>query len=237
MSLYSAWKVNKEEVVAENGIVTSALPLSAEAGLSILKAGGNAIDAAVAIGFCNIVQEPYMASIGGMGYMLIHLAEKARTIGVDFNGRAPQGTTDEMYDVIGPSTGAGYKTFDVVDDANNSGPLSATVPATCAGFCEAHKRFGTLPFEQVLEPAIALAEELISIVPGNIPRKVWFGHSGSDANDMVVRLLEAATGRKRFISFYGAYHGGVSGSIAVSHHSSQSHSPKKDGNKVKSPSL
>ena len=159
MSLYSAWKVNKEEVVAENGIVTSALPLSAEAGLSILKSGGNAIDAAVAVGFCNVVQEPYMASIGGMGYMLIHLAEEGRTIGLDFNGRAPQVTTDDMYDVIGPSTGAGYKTFDVVNDANNTGPLSATVPATCAGFCEAHKRFGTLPFEQVLEPAIHLASE------------------------------------------------------------------------------
>ena len=159
MSLYSAWKVNKEEVVAENGIVTSALPLSAEAGLSILKSGGNAIDAAVAIGFCNIVQEPYMASIGGMGYMLIHLAEEGRTIGVDFNGRAPKGTTDDMYDVLGPSTGAGYKTFDVVNDANNTGPLSATVPATCAGFCEAHRRFGILPFEQVLEPAIHLSSE------------------------------------------------------------------------------
>jgi gamma-glutamyltranspeptidase/glutathione hydrolase len=159
MSLYSAWKVNKEEVVAENGIVTSALPLSAEAGLSILKSGGNAIDAAVAIGFCNVVQEPYMASIGGMGYMLIHLAGEGRTIGVDFNGRAPKGTKDEMYEVLGPSTGAGYKTFDVVDDANNTGPLSATVPATCAGFCEAHSRFGTLPFEQVLEPAIHLASK------------------------------------------------------------------------------
>ena len=79
------------------------------------------------------------------------------------------------------------------------------------------------------EPAIALAEELISIVPGNIPRKVWFGHSGSDANDMIVRLLEAATGRKRFISFYGAYHGGVSGSMSVSGHSSQMHSPKREG--------
>ena len=47
------------------------------------------------------------------------------------------------------------------------------------------------------EPAITLAEELLAIVPGNIPRKVWFGHSGSDANDMIVRLLEAATGRKK----------------------------------------
>lgn len=80
------------------------------------------------------------------------------------------------------------------------------------------------------EPAISLAEKLISIIPGNKSRKVWFGHSGSDANDMLVRLLEAVTGRKKFISFHGAYHGGVSGSIAVSHHSSQSHSPKKGGN-------
>jgi len=79
------------------------------------------------------------------------------------------------------------------------------------------------------EPAISLAEELISIVPGGISRKVWFGHSGSDANDMVVRLLEAATGRKKFITFYGAYHGGISGSIAVSGHSSQKHSPQREG--------
>ena len=80
------------------------------------------------------------------------------------------------------------------------------------------------------EPAISLAEKLISIIPGNKSRKVWFGHSGSDANDMIVRLLEAVTGRKKFISFHGAYHGGVSGSIAVSHHSSQLHSPTKGGN-------
>ena len=78
------------------------------------------------------------------------------------------------------------------------------------------------------EPAIALAEELISIIPGDTSRKVWFGHSGSDANDMIVRLLEAVTGRKKFITFYGAYHGGVSGSISVSGHSSQKHSPKTE---------
>ena len=79
------------------------------------------------------------------------------------------------------------------------------------------------------EPAITLAEELLSIVPGGTPRKVWFGHSGSDANDMIVRLLEASTGRKKFITFYGAYHGGVTGSMSISGHSSQEHSPKREG--------
>ena len=79
------------------------------------------------------------------------------------------------------------------------------------------------------EPAITLAEELLAIVPGNISRKVWFGHSGSDANDMIVRLVESATGRKRFITFHGAYHGGVSGSMSISGHSSQKHSPKREG--------
>ena len=79
------------------------------------------------------------------------------------------------------------------------------------------------------EPAITLAEELLSIVPGGNPRKVWFGHSGSDANDMIVRLLEASTGRKKFITFHGAYHGGVTGSMSISGHSSQEHSPKREG--------
>jgi len=79
------------------------------------------------------------------------------------------------------------------------------------------------------EPAILFAEELLNIVPGNTSRKVWFGHSGSDANDTIVRLAEAYTGRKRFITFHGAYHGGVSGSMSVSGHSSQQHNPKRDG--------
>lgn len=73
------------------------------------------------------------------------------------------------------------------------------------------------------EPAILLAEELLSIIPGKTKRKVWFGHSGSDANDTIVRLIKAATGKKNFITFYGAYHGGVTGSMFVSGHSSQKH--------------
>ncbi len=79
------------------------------------------------------------------------------------------------------------------------------------------------------KPAVLLAEELLSIIPGNAEKKVWFGHSGSDANDTIVRLLETATGRKKFITFYGAYHGGVTGSISVSGHSSQQHNAAREG--------
>ena len=93
MALRSMWKANKEEVVAPNGMVNARLPQSGEAGLAMLKAGGNAVDAAVAMGFCSVVLEPYNAAIGGMGCMLVHLAAEGRTIGVDFNARAPQRAT------------------------------------------------------------------------------------------------------------------------------------------------
>ena len=159
MALRSDWKANKAEVVAENGVVTAMQPQAAEAGLAILKQGGNAVDAAVAIGFCNIVLEPYMAVIGGMGYMLIHLAETGKTIGVDFNGRAPRRARAEMYDVLGPAPPGGINVYRTRDDANASGPLSVTVPATCAGFCAAHQHYGRLPLAQVLEPAIGLASD------------------------------------------------------------------------------
>lgn len=159
MALRSSWKLDKEEVVAQNGIVTAMKPPCAEAGLGILKAGGNAIDAAVAIGFCNVVVEPYMATIGGMGYMLIHLAQEGKTVAIDFNGRAPRNAHPDMYSVIGPAEAGGYTIFNVEDDANNRGQLCVTVPATCAGLCEAHARYGKLPLEQVLEPAIHLASQ------------------------------------------------------------------------------
>ena len=79
------------------------------------------------------------------------------------------------------------------------------------------------------ESAVALAEDLLVLCPFATDHKVWFGHSGSDANDMVMRAVQAATGRRRFMSFYGAYHGGVSGSMSVSSHPSQQHSLPRAG--------
>jgi gamma-glutamyltranspeptidase / glutathione hydrolase len=155
----SYWRPGRDEIVASTAMITAMEGPAAEAGLEILRRGGNAVDAAVTIGFCNVVLEPFMATIGGMGYMLIHLAQEGRTVAIDFNGRAPRQARPDMFKVIGPAEAGGYHAFEVEGDAQNQGPLCVTVPAFCAGMCEAHKLFGTLPLEQLLEPAIHMAME------------------------------------------------------------------------------
>jgi 4-aminobutyrate aminotransferase len=79
------------------------------------------------------------------------------------------------------------------------------------------------------ENAVALAEELLQLTPGTGERRVWFGHSGSDANDCALRAVQAATGRSRFISFIGSYHGNLSGSMSVSGHTAMTHTLPRAG--------
>jgi 4-aminobutyrate aminotransferase len=79
------------------------------------------------------------------------------------------------------------------------------------------------------ENAVALAEELLRLTPGQGERRVWFGHSGSDANDCAMRVVQAATGRSRFISFIGSYHGNLSGSMSISGHTAMTHSLPRAG--------
>lgn len=78
-------------------------------------------------------------------------------------------------------------------------------------------------------PAIELAETLLEVTPGSGERRVWLGHSGSDANEAALRAVLVASGKPRIISFVGAYHGGTAGSMSISGHSSQSGAPKLPG--------
>jgi 4-aminobutyrate aminotransferase len=78
------------------------------------------------------------------------------------------------------------------------------------------------------EPAVKLAEALLDLMPAGAERKVFFGHSGSDANETIARVLRAATGRRRFIAFSGAYHGNSEGSMAVSGHPVLQHAAHDD---------
>jgi 4-aminobutyrate aminotransferase len=95
--------------------------------------------------------------------------------------------------------------------------IAAAVDAACAGMAGA----SLLAFPN--ENAVALAEDLVRLTPGSGERRVWFGHSGSDANDCVMRVVRAATGRSRFISFIGSYHGNLSGSMSISGHTAMTH--------------
>ena len=135
-------------VQAQTGMVVAAHPLASEAGVTILQAGGNAIDAAIATAFAISVLEPYSAGIGGGGFLLIYDAERREIQSLDFRERAPIAATADMYlDANGEPT----------DDSRN-GHRAVAVPGTVAGLYEAHRRYGRLPWAEVVQPAIALAE-------------------------------------------------------------------------------
>ena len=101
--------------------------------------------------------------------------------------------------------------------------VTAAVTAACADMAGA----SLLSFPN--ENAVALAEELLRLTPGRGERRVWFGHSGSDANDCALRAVQAATGRPRIISFIGSYHGNLSGSMSISGHTAMTHTLPRAG--------
>ena len=163
MALRSVFRPDREEVEAENGIVAAMHPLAAEAGLEMLRRGGNAVDAAVATGFAISVVEPNNSCIAGVGFMLVHLASGAgeysagSDVVVEYGPRAPLAARPDMYRVTGPGTG--ISTYQTEGDENTHGYRSIAVPGTAAGLCRAHQLMGALPLEQVMEPAIQYAHD------------------------------------------------------------------------------
>lgn len=120
----------------------------------------------------------------------------------------------------------------VLDLSASCGPavLGYSHPALAAAVAESCRNMaGASLLAYPNENAVALAEELLRITPGSGERRVWFGHSGSDANDCAMRVLQAATGRSRFISFIGSYHGNLSGSMSISGHTAMTHSLPRAG--------
>ena len=149
----------KDEVASERGMVTASTPEAADAGLKTLGRDGNAFDAAVAVGFCNTVLEPYLACLGGLGFMVAYSAEEDRVVSIDFNTRAPRRASGDMFRVTGASAAGGTRIFDVEGRANTVGGLAVTVPATCAGLTKTHELYGSLPLKKIVAPAVKLAKE------------------------------------------------------------------------------
>jgi len=145
------------ETIADNGMVATKHPLAAEAGVKMLKKGGNAVDAAVATGFALGVVEPPMSGVGGICYAVLYLAETDEAIAVSGATKAPVGASSEMYE-LEPEGFAGYYRK-VKGDENLYGYRSIVAPTLVGALCTVLEDYGTLSLEEVMQPAVKYAEE------------------------------------------------------------------------------
>ncbi len=136
------------------GMVAAQNHLSAEVGAEILEAGGNAVDAAIAVGFSLAVTLPRAGNLGGGGFMVIYEANSGAAVAIDYREMAPARATRDMYlDENG----------DVDRERATFSHLASGVPGTVAGLYKAHEAFGRLPWKRILQPAIQQAREGVAI--------------------------------------------------------------------------
>ena len=138
-----------QPVRAEHGMVASVDGIASQIGVDIMKQGGNAVDAAVAVGLALAVTWPSAGNLGGGGFMVIRLPDGTSEV-IDYRERAPLAATADMYlDDDG----------NIIEDASTVGALATGIPGTIAGLAMALERHGNLSWEQVIEPARRLADE------------------------------------------------------------------------------
>ncbi|MCC6718532.1 MAG: gamma-glutamyltransferase [Acetobacteraceae bacterium] len=152
------WQFTKPAANGRRGIVVSQARAAAEAGVAVLEAGGNAIDAAVATAFALTSQEPWNSGIGGIGFCVIHRAGQKSAEVVDFGPVAPRHLSPANFKLTGRMSSEGFKWPEVEGDTNIHGPLSVAVPSSVAGYHKLHSSWGKLPIAEVMAPAVALAK-------------------------------------------------------------------------------
>src|SRR5690606_20357616 len=147
-------------VVGRGGMVVSQSGLATHVGVDILRKGGNAVDAAVAVGLAEAITLPRAGNLGGGGYMLVHMAatgdQPAKSLAINYYGIAPRAMSLDY--LLGPDG--------KFDSSRPAGFHNVSVPGTVAGLWEAHQRFGSLPWVDVVSPAIALAEDGVILTDG-----------------------------------------------------------------------
>jgi len=164
----SQWIIEKREAVADNGMVTAMHPLAAAAGVEILRAGGNAVDAAVATAFAIGVVEPAMSGLGGVAAMVICFGSDGHSVVVDGSSSAPAGARENMFELAPATSVSGmYGWRGTVGDAQNTGYRAPVAPGQPACLLYAHEHYGSgrLSRAQVMAPAIRLAEEGFVVDP------------------------------------------------------------------------
>ncbi len=143
---------SKKQAICRNGAVVSAHPLASQAGIHIMEAGGNAVDAAITTQLALAVVYPGAGNLGGGGFMVARLAN-GKNIAIDFRERAPSSATRNMYL---------DEHENVVPGKSENGHLAAGVPGSVAGIFACYK-YARLPFKKLIQPAIDLAEKGFAI--------------------------------------------------------------------------
>ena len=171
-----AMPASREPVRSRHGMVGTAEPHATRTGISILQQGGNAVDAAVAVGFTLAVTFPEAGNLGGGGFMVLRLADGRETT-IDYREMAPGRAHRDMFlDEAGRP----------VAERSRAGPLSAGVPGSVAGLAFAQQRYGRLPLRTVMAPAIALARDGFGV-----PRRL--AESIHAARDLLGRFPASAS--------------------------------------------
>ena len=166
-------------LIVDSAMVVTAHPLASQVGVDIMKKGGNAVDAAIATQFALAVVFPAAGNIGGGGFMVVRLAD-GTSAALDFREKAPGKATTNMYL---------DKEGNVVAGLSTEGHLSSGVPGAVDGMVEAHKKFGTLPWKDLVQPAIDLALKGFTL---SAREANWF-------NEMKQDLLKYNTVKPEFL--------------------------------------
>src|SRR5262245_18660835 len=165
----SPHRSGRSVVMAPNGMVAASQPLAAQVGLVVLKNGGNAVDAAIAVNAMLGLVEPMSCGIGGDLYALVWNAKEKKLHGLNASGRSPYRATREFF--------AGKK----LDEIPITGPLSWSVPGCVDGWEALHKRFGSQPLAKLLEPSIRYAENGFPV--SEVIARSWAGSARKLADD------------------------------------------------------
>ncbi len=152
------WAVTKAAVYSRGGLVATNHADASEIGAEVLRAGGNAVDAAVAVSFAIGIVEPWNSGLGGCGFVQVFDASSKKVTSLDFGTVAPRGVNPDDYPLTGGTSDGGFGWPAVIDDRNFIGPYSVGVPTVVSGMATLLKDFGTRSWRESLEPAVLLAE-------------------------------------------------------------------------------
>ena len=188
--------------INQRGMVVSQNIDSSKIGIEILNMGGNAIDAAVAVGFSLAVTLPRAGNLGGVGFMLVYLKQRNEIIAIDYLGSSPRNSN--IQDLFGVTLPRNYEKAD--RDIVRYGYKASTIPGTVSGLIEAHTNFGRLPLSSVLKPVIEQARNGIRVsyelhmALGSEPqlgrdqesRKIFFRNGSAVAENTILKREDLA---------------------------------------------